>query len=96
MFPSGTTNGKQEIMSIGLGIFLLVVGAILVWAVDLTVTGVDLQLVGYILLAAGALVVVLGLVLMTRRRNSVSTTRTIADPVNNEQVTRRDNSIDDL
>ncbi|TFB69093.1 hypothetical protein E3O06_16090 [Cryobacterium glaciale] len=83
-------------MSIGLGIFLLVVGAILVWALDITVTGVDLQLVGYILLAAGALVTVLGIVLMTRRRNSVSTTRTIADPANGEQVTRRENSIDDL
>ncbi|MDJ0337325.1 DUF6458 family protein [Cryobacterium sp. PH31-O1] len=83
-------------MSIGLGIFLLVVGAILVWALDITVTGVDLQLVGYILLAAGALVTVLGIALMTRRRNSVSTTRTIADPANGEQVTRRENSIDDL
>ena len=83
-------------MSIGLGIFLLVVGAILVWALDVTVTGIDLQLVGYILLAAGALVTILGIVLMTRRRNSVSTTRTIADPANGEQVTRRENSIDDL
>ncbi|MDJ0378617.1 DUF6458 family protein [Cryobacterium sp. PH31-L1] len=83
-------------MSIGLGIFLLVVGAILVWALDVTVTGIDLTLVGYILLAAGALVTILGLVLMTRRRNSVSTTRTIADPANGEQVTRRENSIDDL
>ena len=83
-------------MSIGLGIFLLVIGAILVWALDLTVTGIDLQLVGYILLAAGAFVTILGIVLMTRRRNSVSTTRTIADPVNGEQVTRREKSIDDL
>ncbi|TFD62536.1 hypothetical protein E3T39_00855 [Cryobacterium suzukii] len=83
-------------MSIGLGIFLLVVGAILVWALDVTVTGVDLQLIGYILLAAGALVTILGIVLMTRRRNSTSTTRTIADPANGEQVTRRENSIDDL
>ncbi|TFD68968.1 DUF6458 family protein [Cryobacterium ruanii] len=83
-------------MSIGLGIFLLVIGAILVWALDISVTGVDLQLVGYILLAAGALVTILGIVLMTRRRNSVSTTRTIADPAHGEQVTRRENSIDDL
>ena len=83
-------------MSIGLGIFLLVIGAIMVWALDITVTGVDLQRVGYILLAAGALVTILGIVLMTRRRNSVSTTRTIADPANGEQITRRENSIDDL
>ena len=83
-------------MSIGLGIFLLVVGAVLVWALDLTITGVNLQLIGYILLAAGALVVILGLVLMTRRRSSVSTTRTIADPANGDQVTRRESSIDDI
>ena len=83
-------------MSIGLGIFLLVVGAILVWALDLTVTGVDLQLIGYILLAAGALVTILGIVLMTRRRSSVSTTRTIADPANGDLVTRRESSIDDI
>lgn len=83
-------------MSVGLGIFLLVVGAILVWAVHITVTGIDLQLVGYILLAAGAFVVVLGLVLTTRHRNSMGTTRTIADPVKIEQVKRCENSIDDL
>ncbi|TFD73637.1 DUF6458 family protein [Cryobacterium gelidum] len=83
-------------MSIGLGIFLLVVGAVLVWALDLTITGVNLQLIGYILLAAGALVLILGLVLMTRRRSSVSTTRTIADPANGDQVTRRESSIDDI
>jgi uncharacterized membrane protein len=83
-------------MSIGLGIFLLVVGAILVWAVDFTVTGIDLQLVGYILLAAGAFVLILGIILMTRRRNNVSTTRTVADPASGEQVTRRESSIDDL
>jgi hypothetical protein len=40
-------------MSIGLGIFLMVVGAILAFAVDLTVPGVDLQLVGYILMGGG-------------------------------------------
>jgi len=83
-------------MSIGLGIFLLVVGAILVWAIDFTVTGINLQLVGYILLAAGGFVVFLGLILMLRGRNSTTTTRTIADPVNGEQVTRRENTVDDL
>jgi len=83
-------------MSIGLGIFLLVVGAILVWAIDFTVTGINLQLVGYILLAAGGFVVVLGLILMLRGRNSTTTTRTIADPVDGEQVTRRENTVDDL
>jgi nitrate reductase gamma subunit len=82
-------------MSIGLGIFLLVVGAILVFALEVTVDWVDLNLVGYILMGAGAVIFVLGLVFLMRRRNSVSTTRTIADPVNGEQITRRRGSIDD-
>lgn len=82
-------------MSIGLGIFLFVVGAILVFALDFSVTWIDLDLVGYILMAAGAVIFVLGLVLVVRGRNSTTTTRTIADPVNGEQVTRRQTNIDD-
>ncbi|MBG6212196.1 MAG: DUF6458 family protein [Cryobacterium sp.] len=83
-------------MSIGLGIFLFVVGAILVWALNITVDWINLDLVGYIFMGAGAVIFVLGIVLMTRRRSSVSTTRTIADPANGEQVTRRENSVDDI
>lgn len=82
-------------MSIGLGIFLFVVGAILVFALEVTVDWIDLNLVGYILMGAGAVIFVLGLVLLMRRRTSVSTTRTMADPANGEQVTRRQSSIDD-
>ncbi|MFC5928642.1 hypothetical protein D6T64_21740 [Cryobacterium melibiosiphilum] len=82
-------------MSIGLGIFLIVVGAILVFALDFSVTWIDRDLVGYILMAAGAVIFVLGLVLVVRGRNSTTTTRTIADPVNGEQVTRRQTNIDD-
>lgn len=81
-------------MSLGLGIFLFVVGAILVWALNISVDWIDLDLVGYILMGAGAVIVVLGIVLITRKRSSVTTT--IADPVKGEQVTRRENTIDDL
>ena len=76
-------------MSIGAGIFLLVVGGVLAFAVDVQVSGVDLKLVGYILMAAGAVGLILGLVLMTRRRQAVSTTRSAVDPASGEQVTRR-------
>lgn len=82
-------------MSIGLGIFLFVVGAILVWALDVTVSWIDIEFVGYLLMGAGVLIAVLGLVLMTRKRTSVSTTRTSADPNQGEQVTRRENTVDD-
>lgn len=83
-------------MSIGLGIFLFVVGAILVWALNISVAWIDLDLVGYILMGAGTVIVVLGVILMTRKRSSMTTTRTIADPTKGEQVTRRENTIDDL
>lgn len=81
-------------MSIGAGIFLLVVGAILAFAVDVQVAGIDLKLVGYILMAAGAVGLVIGLVLMTRRRQAVSTTRSAVDPASGEQVTRRTSESD--
>ncbi|KQQ10001.1 MULTISPECIES: DUF6458 family protein [Rathayibacter] len=81
-------------MSIGAGIFLLVVGAVLAFAVDVQVSGIDLALIGYILMAAGAVGLVLGLVLMTRRRQAVSTTRSAVDPASGEQVTRRTSESD--
>ncbi|PPF36734.1 MULTISPECIES: DUF6458 family protein [unclassified Rathayibacter] len=81
-------------MSIGAGIFLLVVGAVLAFAVDVQVSGIDLRLVGYILMAAGAVGLILGLVLLTRRRQAVSTTRSAVDPASGEQVTRRSSESD--
>ncbi len=74
-------------MSIGAGIALLVIGAILVFAVDVDVAYVDLDLIGYILMAAGAVVFLLGLVFLFRRRSSEQVTRTV-DPLGAQQVTR--------
>ena len=87
---------KQFTMSIGLGIFLFVVGAILVWALNIQVDWIDLDLVGYILMGAGALIFVLGLVLLTRRRSSISTTRSAVDPVSGERTVQQERSIDDI
>jgi len=42
-------------MGIGFSIILLAIGAILAFAVDVSVSGVNLQTVGWILMAAGAL-----------------------------------------
>jgi hypothetical protein len=41
-------------MGIGAGILLIVIGAILTFAVDATVTGINLDVVGWILMLAGA------------------------------------------
>ncbi|RNE59310.1 DUF6458 family protein [Cryobacterium tepidiphilum] len=83
-------------MSIGFGIFLFVVGAILVWALNFSVDWIDLDLVGYIFMGAGVVIVLIGIALLMRRRSSVSTTRTGVDPVNGEQVTQQRRSVDDI
>lgn len=74
-------------MSIGFGIFLFAVGAILSFAVTATVEGVDLVMVGYILMIAGGVTTVIGLVLMARRRSA--THETTVDPASGERTTRR-------
>jgi len=77
-------------MGIGSGVALFVIGAILAFAVDIDLGGaVDISLIGYILMIAGAVVFVLSLVLLLRRRSTVSTTRTAVDPASGEQVTSR-------
>lgn len=55
-------------MSIGTGIALFVIGAILAFAVNVEIEGVDLDLIGYILMGAGVLVFLIGIILMLTRR----------------------------
>jgi membrane protein implicated in regulation of membrane protease activity len=76
-------------VSIGGGIFLLVIGAIMAFALDFTVVGIDIQLIGYILLVAGFLVLVLGLVLRFRPRRAETTVTTEIDPATGERIVRR-------
>jgi hypothetical protein len=45
---------EEEKAMAALGIFLIVVGAIVAWGVDAVVEGFDLQAIGYILIAGGA------------------------------------------
>ncbi|GAA5207186.1 DUF6458 family protein [Microbacterium kyungheense] len=68
-------------MSIGTGIALFAIGAILAFAVNVDVGWVSLDMVGYILMIAGAVVFLVGIVLLFRRRRSDTVTRTVADPV---------------
>lgn len=57
-------------MRMGLGIFLLVVGAILTFAVRDSISGVDLTMVGWICMAAGVLALILGVVGHTQATNT--------------------------
>ncbi|WP_431805281.1 DUF6458 family protein [Microbacterium sp. bgisy203] len=79
-------------MSIGLGIALIAIGAILVYAINVdTSQFVDLDMIGYILMGAGAVVFLLGIVFLVRRRSSEQVTRTV-DP-SGERVTHTESRV---
>ncbi|MGI8459837.1 MAG: DUF6458 family protein [Propionibacteriaceae bacterium] len=61
-------------MSLGLGLFLLVVGAILAFGVRDSFSAVDLTVIGYICMGAGVLAILLSLVVMASRRRTAHTT----------------------
>jgi len=87
-----TTKAALEglIMGIGTGIFLFVVGAIISFALSLTVPGVNLQLVGYLLMGAGVVVFLISIIMVTRKRSTMSTTRTAVDPAGTEKTTSQE------
>ena len=49
-------------MGIGVSLLLIAVGAILIWAVDVTVSGIELITVGWILLVVGAIGALLSMI----------------------------------
>lgn len=59
-------------MGIGVSVLLIAVGAILTFALDVTVSGVDLDLVGVILMAAGVLGIIVDLAVFAPRRRGVA------------------------
>jgi Domain of unknown function (DUF6458) len=58
-------------VTIGSSIFLIALGAILRYAVTDTISGVDLTTIGLILMIAGVVGLLIGLYLMTTRRDVV-------------------------
>lgn len=56
-------------MSIGVGIFLLALGAILAFGVRDSFEALDLTVVGFVLMCAGALGIILSFYITNRRRN---------------------------
>ena len=82
-------------MSIGTGVVLFVIGAILTFALNFETEFINLDLVGYILMGAGVVVLIIGLVLLARRRQAVTTSRTGTDSVTGERVQQRVTEVDD-
>ncbi|MFS0853982.1 DUF6458 family protein [Microbacterium sp. 179-I 3D4 NHS] len=66
-------------MSIGTGIVLFVIGAILAFALNVQLDWVNLDLVGYILMAAGALTAIIGVILLVSRRGRTRGTTTVVE-----------------
>ena len=82
-------------MSIGTGVVLFVIGAILTFALNFETGFINLDLVGYILMGAGLIVFIIGLVLLARRRQAVTTSRSGTDSVTGERVQQRVTEVDD-
>jgi hypothetical protein len=78
-------------MRIGSSIFLIALGAILAFAVQVQVSFVDLTLVGYILMAVGVVGLIASLILAAPRRQArMSESRSVVDPNTGETITRRE------
>jgi len=76
-------------MTMGTGVVLFVIGAILAFAVNVETSVISLSTAGYILMAAGLVVFVVGLALALRGRRTVTTSRVAADAGSPEVVDRR-------
>ncbi|PZF90601.1 DUF6458 family protein [Micromonospora deserti] len=59
-------------MGIGTSIFLIAVGAILTFALDMSLGGINLDVVGWILMAAGVLGLIMTTLIWGRRRRVVA------------------------
>jgi hypothetical protein len=67
-------------MGIGASIFLIVIGAILTFALNVHVGGVDLDVVGWILMIGGLLGLIFTAFIWGPRRRAVTTTTTANRP----------------
>ncbi|GGM07817.1 DUF6458 family protein [Nakamurella endophytica] len=81
-------------MVLGFGLALIVIGAILVFAVKADVSGFDIHTVGWILMGAGALLFVIGLALLIPRARRARSTAVTTDEFGRQYVTRREDRID--
>ncbi|GAA4410842.1 hypothetical protein GCM10023168_30990 [Fodinibacter luteus] len=78
-------------MYIGLGIVLIVLGAILAFALNIDIPGVGDDTLGYILMAAGVLAIILSFVATRRRPAGYTTTReSQVDPATGSRVDHTD------
>lgn len=73
-------------MATGTSIFLIALGAILTFAVDVTVEGLDLQAVGVILMIAGIIGVIVSLIWIDRATAPRTERRVVDEHRTHEQI----------
>jgi hypothetical protein len=78
-------------VGIGASIFLIAVGAILTFALDVSLGGLNLDVVGWILMAAGALGLVMTALIWGRRREVAAPAERVVtrEPVEYRRVEER-------
>ena len=83
-------------MGIGLGVFLIIAGAVLAFGVKADVQGLDLATIGYILMGGGVLVILLSLLIFMPRTRRARSTAVTTDSLGRQAVVERDDRITGL
>lgn len=97
---AGGPLGYRGSMTIGSGIGLMILGAILAFGIEPdAIGGINLQFIGYILMIGGLVGLVIGIAMMSRRAGPRRTSRTEVTEQNatangTETVRRSDNIIE--
>ena len=74
-------------MGIGSGIFLVIAGAIVRYALKFNVKWVNQDLIGYLLMGGGALVFLISLVVVFKKDSTTVTTHSAINPSSGEKNT---------
>ena len=80
-------------MGIGLGVFLIIAGAVLAFGVKANLNHFDLTTIGFILMGGGLLVILLTLVVFMPRTRRARSTAVTTDAAGRQAVVERDDRI---
>lgn len=83
-------------MGIGLGVFMIVVGAVLAFGVKADLSHFDLTTIGFILMGGGVLVILLSLLVFMPRTRRARSTAITTDAYGRQGVVERDDRISGL
>ena len=80
-------------MGIGLGVFLIIAGAVLAFGVEANINHLDLTTIGFILMGGGVLVILLSLLIFMPRTRRARSTAITTDAYGRQGVVERDDRI---